>query len=101
MKSRNHILTLAVALVFATYSGAGQTTILSETFEGAFPGGWAVGDSNAGGTPAYWDDVSVPFGSIGRAPDDSSWIGYCAGIGNVGSSSSPVYRSSMDGFMSR
>ncbi len=92
---------MALTIVFASTLIANADTILSEDFQGAFPGSWAVGDSNASGTPAYWKDVSVPFGTIGRAADDSSWIGYCAGYGYGGSSSSPTYQDNMDGYMSR
>src|SRR6266567_1920063 len=102
MLKGNWLVCLACSLLWlASVNARAQTTILLETFEGAFPGSWSVGDANASGTTAYWRDLSVPFGSIGRAPDDSGYIGYCAGTGYGGSSSSPTYQDNMDGYMSR
>lgn len=94
------ILFIAVLVTTAT-TVLGQTIILSEDFQGAFPGSWSVGDSNSSGTSAYWKDRMVPFGSIGQGSDGSTWIGYCAGNGYGGSSSSPIYQDYMDAYMSR
>lgn len=79
-----------------------QTLIFREDFEGNFPqdGGWVVGDQNAGGIPAYWNDVDLfSFGS--PPPNGSAWVGYCAGAGHGGSTLAPVYQSDMSGFMAR
>ena len=75
-----------------------QVTILNETFEGIFPegNGWSVGDSNPSGTPAYWNDVSN-----GHSGYNSSWGGYCAGVGYGGTLSSPTYQNNMTAYMSK
>ncbi|MCX6924782.1 MAG: hypothetical protein NT154_16440, partial [Verrucomicrobia bacterium] len=74
-----------------------QTTILSEGFEGTFPGIWLVGDDNAAGTPAYWKDVNASFG--GEATHSGSWKGYCAGFGYAGDAANPTYQNSMAAYM--
>ncbi len=51
------------------------TTILSETFEGAFPGSATVGDWNSANGLDYWDDTSY------RA-HGGSWSGWSAQVGN-------------------
>ena len=88
-------------LLVPSRSALGQVTILSETFEGNFPAdnGWAVGDANLAGTPAYWDDVYTTFGGAGT--HGGAWKGYCAGIGYGGTSSNPTYQDSMRAFMRR
>jgi len=68
----------------------GTVTVLSEGFEGSFPGSWSVGDANSSGTPAYWDDVDSAFG--GEGTHSGSWKGYCADIGNAGTTTSPLYQ---------
>lgn len=83
----------------ATLALQAQTTILSEGFEGDFPGAWSVGDANSSGTPAYWDDVRDDFG--GEGARSGSWKGYCAGVGYAGSSANPSYLNSMSAYMSR
>ena len=79
----------------------GQTTILSEGFEGAFPGTWSLGDSNPSGTTAYWKGVNLS--SFGNPPihGTGSWAGYCAGIGYGGTTLNPTYQNAMDAYMSR
>lgn len=78
-----------------------STTILTETFEGAFPedNGWSVGDSNASGTDAYWNDVHTTFGTGGA--HGGSWKGYCAGVGYAGAATAPTYQNYMDAYMSK
>src|SRR4051812_12240490 len=77
--------TLLVTLLAIFYcqleSAIAQTTILSETFAGAFPGSWSVGDANASGTPAYWKNVNLS--SFGAPPTRGSdtWACYVAGTG--------------------
>lgn len=51
-----------------------QTAIFAETFEGAFPGSWSVGDSDGDSGEDYWDDSTYRS----YAGDKSAW---CAGIG--------------------
>ena len=91
------IIVLCFLLTWTGLAGA-QTTILTEGFEGAFPGSWSVGDSNPSGTTAYWDDVGWDFG--GEGAHGGSWKGYCAGIGYGGTASSPTYRDYMTAYMS-
>src|SRR5437879_13671481 len=76
-----------------------QTTILSEGFEGAFPGSWSVGDSNPSGPTAYWADVDYNFGT--PYPHTGNWSGYCAGVGYGGPIYSPTYQDNMDAYMIR
>jgi hypothetical protein len=91
---------LVAAVLFVSGAVArAQTTLLFEGFEGAFPGTWSVGDANANGSPAYWDDVNAAFG--GRPPHSGNWKGYCAGIGYAGTSSAPQYTNYMTAYMSR
>jgi len=86
--------------LFVQPGAQAQTTILSEGFEGVFPGtNWTVSDLDPEGDPAYWDDVDVNFGS--PLPHTGSWMGYCAGFGFAGTSFSPSYQSSMTAVMSR
>ena len=56
-----------LALFGATATLRG-VTVLSENFEGSFPGanGWTVGDGNSTGTPAHWGKVKSAFGVKGR-----------------------------------
>jgi hypothetical protein len=80
-------------------SAPAAVTILTEGFEGAFPGAWSTGDANASGTPAYWKDVTGSFGSGGS--HSGGWKGYCAGNGFGGTSASPTYQNSMAAYMSQ
>ena len=76
-----------------------DVTILTEDFEGAFPGtAWTVRDNNASGTPAYWDDVDAAFG--GEGTHGGIWKGYCAGTGFAGTTADPTYRDSLQADMS-
>lgn len=78
-----------------------QTTVTFEGFDGffAFPFGWTVGDSNAVGTTAYWDDVDSAFG--GEGVHGGTRKGYCAGFGFGGTAANPLYQDSMNAQMSR
>src|SRR2546421_10318072 len=85
---------ILLALTLAIRAEA-QTTILSEGFEGAFPGSWSVADANPSGTTAYWSDEDIrSFGSI-PAAHTGNWAGYCAGVGHAGTALSPTYQNSM------
>lgn len=79
---------------------AAQSTVLSEGFEGAFPGSWVVGDADSRGTvAAYWKDVNSSFG--GEGVHSGTWKGYCAGTGFAGTTGSPQYREYMWAYMDR
>jgi len=75
--------------------------LLFEGFEGSFPAGnaWTVGDSNASGTNAWWDDVNTAFGTAGV--HSGNWKGYCAGFGYAGTTIAPLYQTYMDSYMRR
>src|SRR5260221_2956584 len=87
---------IGVLISASLLPASSQTTILSEDFEGAFPGAWSLGDSNPSGTTAYWKDVNLM--SFGTPPihGSGSYAGYCAGVGYGGTMLSPVYQNSMD-----
>ncbi|HMJ64185.1 MAG TPA: CARDB domain-containing protein, partial [Candidatus Binatia bacterium] len=95
------IVLFSWALAFLTLNpdARAQTTLLSEGFEGAFPGSWAVDDVNPEGDPAYWKDVPNNFGSV--RPHTGSWMGYCAGVGFAGPTFVPNYQSYMTAIMQR
>lgn len=97
MKSK-FLYVVAVSLIAGPLAQA-QTVVLSEGFEGVFPGSWTVGDQNAEGNPAYWGDVPSDFGTI--SPRSGNWMGYCAGVGFVGPSFAPSYESEMIAIMQR
>src|SRR5258708_6140004 len=85
----------AAALLIALplpLKGDGQTIILSENFESAFPAfnGWTVGDTNVN---AYWGQTFTTFGTV--AAHSGFWKGYCAGVGYLGTASAPLYPNSM------
>lgn len=84
-----HLIPLASALA--------QTTVLSEGFEGAFPGSWSTGDPSVPGV--YWKDVNNAVGTV--TAHSGGWKGYCAGIGYGGTAANPTYTNNMTGFMSR
>jgi len=90
---RSLILAAWAALAVATVARA-EDTILSEGFEGAFPGSWSVGDDNPSGTDAYWDDCDSGLG--GEGAHSGSWKGYCADIGNAGTYDNPLYQPNME-----
>jgi hypothetical protein len=99
MKTKT-LVSLSAVLVLAGSLApvSAQTTILSESFEGAFPGTtWTVGDDNPAGTPAYWKDVFATFG--GEDPHTGAWKGYCAGIGYGGDEANPNYQDYMAAYM--
>lgn len=103
--NRTSRATLAVLVIIGLCLGLTRTaqadTLLFEGFEGSFPAdnGWAVGDANATGTPAYWDDVFTSFGTGGT--HGGNWKGYCAAVGYTGTSSGPQYQDYMDAYMRR
>jgi subtilisin family serine protease len=77
-----------------------QVTLLSEGFEGVFPGGWTVGDANDESDDAYWADVDLTV--FGSPPlFNGNRAGYCAGIGYVNTLFGPTYQSDMAAYMSR
>ncbi len=78
-----------------------SVTVLSEDFESGSmaTNGWTVGDSNALGTPAYWNAKTSAFG--GEAPHGGGWKGYCAGTGYGGDTSNPTYQNDMTAYMYR
>ncbi len=83
--------------VVAAFSAHAQTTLLSESFEGAFPGSWSTGDPTQ---PAvYWKDVPNTLGTV--TAHTGTWKGYCAGIGYSGTAANPTYTNNMTSFMSR
>jgi len=83
--------------ILAVVNGAAQTVLLSEGFEGAFPGAWTVSDSTVPGV--YWKDEYTTFGSVPART--GYWKGYCAGIGYGGTSASPTYTNNMTDSMSQ
>src|SRR5437870_1127433 len=94
------VASMGVALFFLLESSRGQTTILSEGFEGNFPGDWLVGDANATGITAYWKDVDLrSFGT--SPPHGGNWAGYCAGVGYGGTTRNPTYQNYMVAYMAR
>ncbi|MBN2508248.1 MAG: HYR domain-containing protein [Verrucomicrobia bacterium] len=98
--ARRRFTLLAVGMVGMAQVVCAQTVMLSEGFEGAFPGtAWTVGDGNSSGGLAYWDDVNADFG--GEGVHSGGWKGYCAGIGYRGSSASPTYPTNMAASMTR
>jgi len=94
---------LAVTMLLTCRRASAETNVIfRETFEGNFPqdGGWALGDQNPDGDPAFWDDVSLfSFGS--PPPNGSERAGYCAGLGYGGNPFQPSYQSDMVAFMSK
>jgi hypothetical protein len=92
------IFWISACLLLAPQAFA-QVTILSEGFEGSFPGSWTVGDSDPFGTPAYWGAVDSAFG--GEATHTGTRKAYCAGVGFGGTPVSPTYQNEMISFMSR
>ena len=92
---------LAAAALLLTSPVHAQTVLLSETFEPSFPAfnGWTVGDSNATSGLVYWDDVNTTFGTV--AAHNGNWMGYCAGIGYLGPTTSPRYTNHMQAVMTK
>jgi hypothetical protein len=95
---RSVVLVLALTVGFSVRA---QNSLLFEGFEGNFPAdnGWSVGDANASGTPAFWDDVFTGFGTV--PAHTGSWKGYCAGVGSGGTSANPLYQTDMQAFASK
>src|SRR6266542_3700365 len=95
------LVSMVVGFVFLLVeSSRGQTTILSEGFEGAFPGNWSVGDANPTGITAYWKNVDLrSFGT--PPPHGGNWAGYCAGTGYGGTTSNPTYQNYMGAYMAQ
>ena len=97
---RRLVSSLALVLVVLCASNTGaQTTLVSEGFEGIFPGAWSIGDSNASSGLVYWKDVNNSFGSV--LPHTGSWKGYCAGYSNGVAVSTATYATYMQADMSR
>src|SRR3989344_5100733 len=55
---RYSLLVYMLLISLLIVSPVQSATILSENFEGAFPGSWTVGDSNSNDGSDYWDDTS-------------------------------------------
>jgi hypothetical protein len=70
---------------------AGWQTIMTEGFEGAFPGVWSIYYS-ASGPETYWDDTSVISHS-------GSWSAFCAGGGSEGVAPGENYPNNMETWM--
>ena len=101
MKNQNLsrlLLPVLLPLLFLT-SASALTTNFLDGFEGGLSNVWSVGDSNAGGTPAYWGVVNSAFG--GEGTHDGTNKIYCAGVGFTGSSASPFYRDYMTAYLQR
>ena len=93
-------LILALAALPAVLPAQVTNTLVSEGFEGAFPGAnWTVGDSNLSGGAVYWDDVDNSVGTV--TAHGGNWKGYCAAIGHGGTPANPTYQTNMGAFMSR
>lgn len=75
------------------------TTLISEGFEGVFPGSWSTGDGDPNGTTAYWRDVNSTFG--GEGAHTGNWKGYCAGTSYPFGSTepNPTYQNYMQAYM--
>lgn len=88
-------------LLAAPLALSAQITILTEGFEGAFPGGnaWSVGDANPASGIAHWDDKDADFG--GEGAHSGGWKGYCAGYGYGGTIPAPTYQNDMVAYMER
>ena len=98
VSARLLFLLAAASLSLMPFSLArAQTTILSEGFEGAFPGSWSTGDPSV--PSVYWKDVYNTVGTV--TAHSGAWKGYCAGIGYGGTSANPTYTNNMTAFMSR
>ena len=96
-------LARVAALILVAHSlgenSQAQTLLLSEGFEGIFPGSWSTGDSNANSGLAYWKDVHTSFGTV--PAHNGTWKGYCAGVGHAGTTPNPLYTNDMQAFMSQ
>lgn len=90
MKSKLIICTVVGCLVFAVISVQAQTTIFSESFEGAWPGAWVVGNNNSN-TVAKWGDNSAKDYT-------GNWSGFCA---DNGSNSRTTYDNDLNTYMQR
>ncbi|MBS3101941.1 hypothetical protein J4458_00660 [Candidatus Woesearchaeota archaeon] len=71
---RYSLLVYMLLISLLIVSPVQSATILSENFEGAFPGSWTVGDSNSNDGSDYWDDTSYNA-HLG------SWSAWSADIG--------------------
>ena len=80
-------------------SASGQTTLLTEGFEGIFPGAWSTGDSNPSSGLVYWKDVYTLFGSV--PAHSGAWKGYCAGYSNGVPVAVAGYANDMQAYMSQ
>ena len=92
-------LCLGLLMLPAWLSAQVTNILVSEGFEGAFPGLWSRGDGNTNGPPAYWNAKNSSFGTVDV--HSGSWKGYCAGIGYGGTTANSTYTNDMSAYMSR
>jgi hypothetical protein len=90
---------LAAGALWLDGSAPAQTNLVSEGFEGVFPGAWSIGDSNPSSGLVYWKDVFTTFGSV--PAHTGGWKGYCAGYSNGAPVSVAGYANDMAAYMSR
>jgi len=76
-KTRYYFLTITIFISFVATTSIGQELILSEDFEGAWPGQWDVGDADNRNGRDYWGDSRI--GAHG-----GNWSGWCADEGDHG-----------------
>ena len=70
-------LLLALLLPALVLSARADVTVLSEDFEGVFPGEWSVGVAGPGKAAATWQTVNSSFGGIGTHGGQGKC--FCAG----------------------
>ncbi|MGD8474858.1 MAG: choice-of-anchor J domain-containing protein, partial [Anaerolineae bacterium] len=78
--------------VMRNYATSSEETILSETFEGTFPGEWIVGDDNS-------DDGYYFWGKRNCRSYGGSYSGWAAGAGDSYLSCGSDYRDNMSSWM--
>jgi len=66
------------------------TTILSENFEGAFPGSWTVEDFDSGSGNDLWDDTYY-------RRYEGSWSAWCAEIGTKAGTTATIFYEDFEG----
>ena len=84
--------TVYLPLVLRNHQASGEEVILYETFEGAFPGAWSVGDLNSDDGLYYWDDRSC-------RSYEGSYSGWAPGTGSTYLSCGADYRNNMNSWM--
>lgn len=80
----------AIMVFFQCYMAVAQTTVFSESFEGAWPNSWVVGN-DSGVTTAKWGDNSAKHYA-------GSWSGFCA---DPGGDAAVVYPNNLHTTMER